>query len=82
MTGLYTTLGEILGDELDTAPVQLTADTELADIPGWDSAALAGVILGIETAFSVTIHAGQIRDINTAADLARLCANNPARDKG
>lgn len=73
MTGIYRTLGEILGEELGCAPVALTAQTELDDLPGWDSATLAGVILSIEAAFGVGITREQLGPIATGADLARLC---------
>jgi len=73
MSDVYEALGRIIGEELDGRAVQLNPEMELADIPGWDSAALAGVILGIETTFGVAIHASQIRRISTAGDLAKLC---------
>lgn len=78
MTAIYQTLGEILGEELGCAPVPLTAQTELDDLPGWDSATLAGVILSIESAFGVSVTREQLGPIATGADLARLCGAPPA----
>lgn len=77
MSDIYRTLGEILGEELGRAPVALTAQTELDDLPGWDSATLAGVILSIEDAFGVTITREQLGPVATGADLARLCQTPP-----
>jgi acyl carrier protein len=78
MSDVYQALGEILGEELGRAPVPLTAQTELDDLPGWDSATLAGVILAIEFAFGVSITRDQLGPIETGADLARLCQPPPA----
>jgi len=73
MSDVYATLGQIIGDELGTAPVRLAAATELADIPGWDSATLAGVLLGIEAIYGVVATREQIAGLDTGADLAALC---------
>lgn len=73
ITDIYVTLGQILGEEFGCPPVALAAETELDDLPGWDSAALAGVILGIEDAFGVSITRDQLGPLVTGADLARLC---------
>jgi len=74
MSDVYEILGGIIGDELGVAPVSLGPDTLLADIPGWDSAALAGVLLGIEDQFGVVANREQIDGLNSGADLAGLCA--------
>ena len=73
MNDIYVTLSEILGEELGCPPVPLAAHTELDDLPGWDSATLAGVILSIEATFGVNITRKQLGPVVTAADLARLC---------
>lgn len=74
MSELYATLGTLIGEELATPPVALTPATQLDDIPGWDSVALAGVILAIETRFGTAVSRAQVDGIHTAADLAALCA--------
>ena len=73
MIDIYKALSEILADELNQASAPLTEHTELDDLPGWDSAALAGVILSIESHFGVSITRKQLDSIVTVADLARLC---------
>ena len=73
MTNLYEQLGRIIGDELGTAPVPLTPETLLDDIPGWDSVTIAGVLLGIEETFDVVATRKLLARLVTGADLARLC---------
>lgn len=73
MADLYATLGALIGEELATPPVALTPATQLDDIPGWDSVALAGVVLAIETRFAVAVSRAQVDGIHTGADLAALC---------
>jgi acyl carrier protein len=73
MTSLYEQLGRIIGDELGTAPIALTAEMRLDDIPGWDSVTVAGVLLGIEERFNVVATREDLTQLATGADLARLC---------
>jgi acyl carrier protein len=58
-------LGDLIGDELGCGPVALQADTILADLPGWDSVAMAGVMLALEDRFGVMLE-------RTAGDLLAL----------
>lgn len=50
MTGTdrYARLGRIIGAEMGGGAVALAPGMELADIPGWDSVTLAGVLAEIE----------------------------------
>lgn len=73
MSELYATLGALIGEELATPPVPLAPGTQLDDIPGWDSVALAGVVLAIETRYGVAVSRAQVDGIHTGADLAALC---------
>jgi acyl carrier protein len=77
MSDLYQTLATIIGTELDCPPPALTPDSQLEDLPGWDSVALAGVLVGLETRFGVAIGRTEINAIETAGDLARLCQRAP-----
>jgi acyl carrier protein len=65
-------LAAIIGGELGIAPPALDADSELADLPGWDSVALAGVLVALEARFGVAVGRAEIDAIETAGDLARL----------
>ena len=74
MSSTYERLSTLVGEELGRAGVQITPETELDDLPGWDSVALAGVLLAIETEFGVPVARSAADGVLTGADLARLCA--------
>jgi acyl carrier protein len=80
MSEIYTTLSALIGEELGMPIPPLCPETDLDQIPGWDSATFAGVLLGIETSFGVTATRLQISNIRYGADLAALCtpAGTPA----
>jgi acyl carrier protein len=59
-------LGDLIGDELGCGPVALQADTILADLPGWDSVAMAGVMLALEDRFGVMLERTSVDGVNTA----------------
>jgi acyl carrier protein len=63
-------LGDLIGDELGCGPVAL--DTILADLPGWDSVAMAGVMLALEDRFGVMLERTSVDGVNTAGDLLAL----------
>jgi acyl carrier protein len=73
MSDVYETLSELIAEELGMPVRTLTPETELDQIPGWDSATFAGVLLGIETSFGVRATRQQISNIKYGADLAALC---------
>jgi acyl carrier protein len=78
MSDIYTSLSDLIAEELGIPIPPLTPATELDQIPGWDSATFAGVLLGIETSFGVTASRQQISHIRYGADLAALCAADGA----
>ena len=73
MTDVYDRLSSIVAEEVGASDLAIGPDTELEDIPGWDSVALAGVLLAIETEFDVTAGRAQVQALVRGADLARLC---------
>lgn len=73
MSDVYAVLTEIVSRELDTALPTLTEATRLDDLSGWDSVALAGVLVEIESRFGVVATRAQIDGVRTAGDLARMC---------
>jgi acyl carrier protein len=48
MNSSYQIVGELIGVELGLAPIKIAPGIDLTDIPGFDSVALAGVLLAIE----------------------------------
>ena len=74
MTDIYARLSHIVAGEIGADGVAIGPETELDDLPGWDSVALAGVLLAIESEFEVGVTRQQIQHMSTGADLARLCA--------
>jgi acyl carrier protein len=78
MSDVYEMLAAIIGEELDTPPPPLSPDTVLDDIPGWDSVTVAGVLLAIEERFGIVASRAEIDELQTAADLARLCQSRTA----
>lgn len=53
-------------------PVEVTAETELANLPEWDSLASLGVIVMFDTEYGKTITGDDIRKCVTLADLHKL----------
>ncbi|MEM5384662.1 acyl carrier protein [Paraburkholderia phymatum] len=53
-------------------PVEVTADTALADLPEWDSLASLGVIVMFDTEYGTTISGDDIKKCATIADLRKL----------
>jgi acyl carrier protein len=70
----YASLSAIIGKELGVTVPELDAESQLDDLPGWDSVALAGVLVALEARFGVAVGRTEIDAIETAGDLARLCA--------
>jgi acyl carrier protein len=68
----YRILTAIVQHELQTEIPPMGSETILDDLPGWDSVALAGVLLAIEERFQV---AAVRRDLvpTTGAELLLLC---------
>jgi acyl carrier protein len=69
---IYAVLQEIVAAELVAGPVSLAPDTVLDELRGWDSVALAGVVVAIETRFGNPITRAELGEIRRAEDLALL----------
>ena len=48
------------------------AETVLADLRGWDSVAIAGVLLAVESRFGIDVDRDRLENLVTAKDLADL----------
>jgi acyl carrier protein len=78
MTDAYRDVGEIIGNELGGAPVDVSPGMELADIPGWDSVALAGVLMAIEERLGYAPDRDLIDHLRSVDDLVRILAKKSA----
>jgi acyl carrier protein len=75
----YRVLAALISEETGTAPVELTPETVLADLRGWDSVAIAGVLLAIESRFGIEVDRDCVENLTTAKDLADLVELNALR---
>jgi acyl carrier protein len=76
---LFTALDGLLELEPGTA----RGEAVLADLPGWDSMAVVGVIAMIDETFTVIVPANRLMQCKTADDLAALvadCESNPPQE--
>lgn len=76
---IYRALAALIGEELGTDQVALTPETVLADLRGWDSVAIAGVLIAIESRFGVEVDRDHLENLTMAKDLADLIAPSPWR---
>ncbi len=53
-------------------PVEVTADTELAALPEWDSLAALGVIVMFDVEFGKSITGDHLKNCSTISDLHKL----------
>lgn len=77
MASLQDLIAAIVGAEIAADPASLDADTRLDDLPGFDSVAMAGVLLEIEDRLGVQIDRGAIEHVETVRDLAALAEPAP-----
>ena len=68
----YRVLAALIGEEIGTGPVELAPETVLADLRGWDSVAIAGVLLAVESRFGIDVDRDRLENLVTAKDLADL----------
>jgi acyl carrier protein len=71
---LYQDVGEIIGDEIGSGPVSVLPGMALADIRGWDSVALIGVLLAIEQRLGNEPDRDSIDRIRSVDDLVAILA--------
>lgn len=72
MNADFKILHDIFATELADPTLDLTPDTALADIPGWDSVNLSCVILGVETKFGIVFTPAQMDHLETVADFLNV----------
>lgn len=68
----YTTLFEILRDDLALDPTRLREDAALRDDLGFDSVAFAIGVVAIQERFGVAVPERRLIDCQTVADVARM----------
>jgi len=54
--------------------VEISAETQLADLPEWDSLAALGVIVMFDMEYGTTITGNDLKDCKTIADVHQLIA--------
>lgn len=74
---IYRTLALLIEEELGTGPISLAPETVLADLRGWDSVAVVGVLVGIERRFGIVVDRDQMEALHQAKDLADLIGGAP-----
>ena len=55
-------------------PVEILAETKLADLPEWDSLAALGVIVMFDMEYGITITGGDLKNCESIEDIFLLIA--------
>ncbi|MBT8399716.1 MAG: acyl carrier protein [Rhodothermia bacterium] len=66
---IYRELEKIFETVISDGPVELTAETQSADVPGWDSVAHINLMVSIEQAFGVTFASAEMASFQRVGDL-------------
>jgi acyl carrier protein len=61
-------LRDVFHTELADTTLELSPETKLADIPGWDSVNMSCVILGVESRFGFTFTPDEMDRLTTVGD--------------
>ena len=69
---IYEKLTAIFHDIFDDESIALTASTQAADVPGWDSFAHINVIVATEMKFGVKFTTGEVESMKRVGDLVRM----------
>lgn len=59
----------LIEEALDTNEGELTAETVLDDVDGWDSIAALSLIVMLDEHFGKTITGAQIKELSTVSDI-------------
>lgn len=59
----------LIEETLDTNEGELTAETVLDDVDGWDSIAALSLIVMLDEHFGKTITGAQIKELSTVSDI-------------
>jgi len=62
---------KIVREMLALDGVDLTAETQPGDVPGWDSLANINIVFAVEEAFGIEFSDEQLRSFATIGDFAR-----------
>jgi len=71
MADILATIRGIVWDETGTES-ELDGGTRLDNVSGWDSVAMASVLMAIEDRFDLTIDRDQLDGVQSFGDLVRL----------
>lgn len=66
------TLAALIEEELAVGPLALSPETVLRDLEGWDSIAIVGVLVAIESRFGVAVNRNRLETLNRVEDLADI----------
>lgn len=69
---IYDGLTDIFREQLRNPALVIQPGLGPADVPGWDSAAMVGIILAIEERFGIEFRMQDLRDVRTVGDFPRL----------
>jgi acyl carrier protein len=69
---IITELEPIFSDILDVPNLQLTRETQAADVEGWDSLAHINLVVAIEKRYKVKFALGELQDLKNVGDMADL----------
>jgi acyl carrier protein len=70
--GVLAAIGDICRAELDDPALAVGETTRFADLRGWDSVAVAGVVMAAEERFGLRLSSEEIEQAVRVDDLARL----------
>lgn len=65
-------LKKIIADDLKIAETNVSEETEIGGIDGWDSLHNVQIFAAIEKQFSIKLKSEQIIDLETVGDIAKL----------
>ena len=71
---IYDILGTLIANELGVGSVAISPDTVLAELRGWDSVAMAGLLVAMEIRFDITVQRDQLETLHRVKDLAAIGA--------
>jgi acyl carrier protein len=63
---------DLLSGVLNGAPLRLTEDLALGEVPGWDSVAMVRLVVAIEEKIGRQLSDLELERIETVADIERL----------
>jgi acyl carrier protein len=74
---IYERLGRVFREHLHQPTLQIVPRMTQDDIPGWDSTAMASIIVAIEEEFGFEFSSDELRSVRSVGDLAHIVAQHP-----